>query len=208
MGGLTRRRLLVGAAGAGLAASLPPEAFAPAKSGGDLAIQACADDAAVAEAAVKRLTAGHPVTARWSLAGFGRASSTSSRQRTPRNLMGFKDGTNNVKADDGKAMAQHVWVAARDHPAWLRAGSYLVARRIRMKLDEWDATSVHDQERVIGRHKQSGAPLGGKHEHDPPNLRAGVSRGDPVIPTDAHIRLSSPDANGGMRLLRRSYNYR
>ena len=67
---------------------------------------------------------------------------------------------------------------------------------------------MHRQERVIGRHKQSGAPLGGKHEHDPPNLQAGVSRGDPVIPTDAHIRLSSPDANGGMRLLRRGYNYR
>jgi deferrochelatase/peroxidase EfeB len=190
---------------------LPPFAgdrLDPAKSGGDLAIQACADDAAVAAAAVARLTANHPVTTRWSLAGFGRASSTSRRQRTPRNLMGFKDGTNNIKSDDTQAMTHDVWVGTRDKPAWLRGGSYLVARRIRMQLDHWNATPVHRQERVIGRHKQSGAPLGGKHEHDHVNLQAGVSRGDPVIPTDAHIRLASPDANTGKRLLRRSYNYR
>jgi deferrochelatase/peroxidase EfeB len=40
------------------------------------------------------------------------------------------------------------------------------------------------------------------------DLNAGVSKGDPVIPTDAHIRLSSPSANGGTKLLRRSYSYR
>jgi deferrochelatase/peroxidase EfeB len=98
-------------------------------------------------------------------------------------------------------------VGPRDRPEWLRGGSYLVARRIRMRLDEWDATPVHRQERVIGRHKRTGAPLGGRHEHDRVDLEAGVSKGDPVIPTDAHIRLSSPHANGGKMLLRRSYNY-
>src|SRR2546423_699641 len=53
---------------------LPPFAgdqLDPAKSGGDLAIQACADDPAVAQAALARLTAHHPVTTRSSLAGFG-----------------------------------------------------------------------------------------------------------------------------------------
>jgi deferrochelatase/peroxidase EfeB len=122
--------------------------------------------------------------------------------------MGFKDGTNNPKGDDPAAMARSVWVGARERPTWLRGGSYLVARRIRMRLDAWNATPVHRQERVIGRHKQSGAPLGGRHEHDHVDLNAGVSKGDPVIPTDAHIRLSAPSANGGKRLLRRSYNYR
>jgi deferrochelatase/peroxidase EfeB len=104
-------------------------------------------------------------------------------------------------------MKHSVWVGANDKPAWMRGGSYLVVRRIRMKLDEWNATSVHRQERVIGRHKRSGAPLGGRHEYDQADFEAGVTSGDPVIPTDAHIRLASPDANGGRMLLRRSYNY-
>ena len=144
---------------------------------------------------------------RWTQLGFGRTSATGAAQETPRNLMGFKDGTNNIKAEDERAMRRSVWVGPRDRPAWLRGGSYLVVRRIRMKLADWHATPVHEQERVIGRHKRSGAPLGGRHEHDPPDLEAGVERGDPAIPTDAHIRLTSPHANGGTRILRRSYNY-
>jgi deferrochelatase/peroxidase EfeB len=189
--------------------AFPGDALDPARSGGDLAVQACADDAQVALQAVQRLAARATgaATLRWTQAGFGRSSSTSRSQRTPRNLMGFKDGTNNIKAEDRAAMARSVWVGPRDRPAWLREGSYLVARRIRMRLDRWDATSVHRQERVIGRHKGSGAPLGGRREHDRVDLNAGVSRGDPTIPTDAHIRLASAHANGGARMLRRSYNY-
>jgi deferrochelatase/peroxidase EfeB len=122
--------------------------------------------------------------------------------------MGFKDGTSNIAGDDPVAMGRSVWVGPRDRPSWLGGGSYLVARRIKMLLPEWNATPVHRQERVIGRHKQSGAPLGGHHEFDHADFNAGVSSGNPVIPTDAHIRLSSPEANSGKMLLRRSYSYR
>jgi Dyp-type peroxidase family len=76
-----------------------------------------------------------------------------------------------------------------------------------MKLDDWNAIPVERQERIIGRHKESGAPLGGKREFDQADFDAGVEKGDPVIPTDSHIRLSSPHANGGKMLLRRSYNF-
>jgi deferrochelatase/peroxidase EfeB len=183
------------------------DALDPAICGGDLAVQVCADDEDVAVAALRKLAANGAVSQRWVVAGFGRASSTRHSQRTPRNLMGFKDGTNNVAGDDPVAMRHSIWVGPRDNPKWLRGGSYLVARRIRMKLDDWNATPVHRQERVIGRHKKSGAPLGGKHEHDQADFDAGVREGNPVIPTDAHIRLSSPQANGGKLLLRRSYNY-
>ena len=37
---------------------------------------------------------------RWSQMGFGRTSKTTSKQQTPRNLMGFKDGTNNILLED------------------------------------------------------------------------------------------------------------
>jgi deferrochelatase/peroxidase EfeB len=191
---------------------LPPffgDALDPARSNGDLALQACADDADVARAAIVRLTAhvAGAVAPRWTQLGFGRASITTVRERTPRNLMGFKDGTNNITADDAHAMRRYVWVGPRDRPAWLRGGSYLVVRRIRIRLDAWDATPVERQERVIGRRKRSGAPLGGRRERDAVDFDAGVEEGNPVIPTDAHIRLSSPHANGGMQLLRRSYDF-
>jgi deferrochelatase/peroxidase EfeB len=171
----------------------------PAKSGGDLAIQICADHRDVVERAARRLGS-DGATERWSLRG------TTGTRGTPRNHMGFKDGTNNIAGDDRTAMRHSVWVGPRDNPAWLRGGSYLVARRIRMKLNDWNATPVHRQERVIGRHKHSGAPLGSKHEFDQADFDQGVSNGDPTIPTDAHIRLASPHANGGRMLLRRSYN--
>jgi deferrochelatase/peroxidase EfeB len=180
---------------------LPPffgDALDPAKSGGDLAIQVCADDQDAASAALHRFQGA--ATQRWSLRG------KTGTHGTPRNRMGFKDGTNNIAGDDRTAMRHSVWVGPRDNPAWLRGGSYLVARRIRMKLDEWNATPIHRQERVIGRHKRTGAPLGAKHEFDQADFDAGVERGNPTIPTDAHIRLASPHANGGKMLLRRSYN--
>ena len=106
---------------------------------------------------------------RWSQLGFGRTSSTTRSQETPRNLMGFKDGTNNVKAEDAEALDRHVWVEEAQ-PAWLQGGSYLVARRIRMLIEIWDRASLLDQERTIGRMKVTGAPLGAAR---------GVRRGRP-----------------------------
>jgi len=47
---------------------------------------------------------------RWSQLGFGRTSTTSRGQDTPRNLMGFKDGTANIRAEDTDAMRDFVWV--------------------------------------------------------------------------------------------------
>jgi deferrochelatase/peroxidase EfeB len=85
-------------------------------------------------------------------------------------------------------------------------GTYLVARRVRTVLDVWDASSIAGQESTIGRRKLSGAPLGGRHEHDEPDLAA-TGSGGLTIPADAHIRLAAPETNHGARLLRRSYNY-
>jgi deferrochelatase/peroxidase EfeB len=70
----------------------------PTRSGGDLCVQACSDDPQVAFHVIRnfsRMGRG-VVTMRWSQLGFGRTSTSSSAQATPRNLMGFKDGTNNI----------------------------------------------------------------------------------------------------------------
>ena len=124
-------------------------------------VQACANDPLVSFHAIRNLARiGRGVVAlRWSQMGFGRTSSTDSAQRTPRNLMGFKDGTNNVVAEDTAALRDHVWVGDHDDPEWMRGGSYMVVRRIRMLLEIWDRSTLADQENTIGRVKNTGAPL-------------------------------------------------
>ncbi len=190
---------------------LPPfrgESLDPGRSSGDLCVQACADDPQVSFHAVHVLTrlASGAATLRWTQQGFGRTSSTSRSQATPRNLMGFKDGTDNIRGEDGQAMEEFVWVQPSDGPQWMAGGSYLVARRIQILFDVWDATSLEGQEQVIGREKTSGAPIGGQEEYDPVGLSARRG-GELLIPADAHIRLASPHYNQGLRILRRGYSY-
>ena len=181
----------------------------PARSGGDLAIQACADDPQLAFHAVRNLArlGRGAVVMRWFQLGFGRTASTSSAQVTPRNLQGFKDGTNNIVAEDVELMRDHVWVGDETDQPWLRGGSYLVARRIRMLIESWDRTSLGEQERVIGRQKATGAPPGGAAEHDPVDLAAVGPDGAPLVAADAHIRLAAASAEGNERILRRGYSY-
>jgi len=181
----------------------------PERSGGDICVQACADDPQVAFHAVRNLTriGRGTVVMRWSQLGFGRTSSTTRSQDTPRNLMGFKDGTNNVKAEDRAALAKHIWVESGQQPNWLHGGTYLVARRIRMLIETWDRANLLDQELTIGRVKDSGAPLGAHAEFDKVDLDAKGDAGTPVIPVDAHIRLAAPSENEGIRILRRGYSF-
>ena len=188
--------------------SFQGETLDPSRSDGDLCIQVCAEHPQVVFHATHLLTrlAAPWATLRWQQLGFGRTSSTSRDQQTPRNLMGFKDGTANIRAEDEGDMEDYVWVQPADGPDWMTGGSYLVSRRIRILFDVWDATSLEGQERVIGREKSSGAPLGGRREYDPVDLNA-VDNGQPTIPVDAHIRVTSPQENGGQRILRRGYSY-
>ncbi|WP_419179057.1 iron uptake transporter deferrochelatase/peroxidase subunit [Prescottella equi] len=185
------------------------DALEPARSGGDIAIQACADDPQVAVHAVRNLArVGFGVVAvRWSQLGFGRTSSTSTTQATPRNLFGFKDGTRNIKAEDPAALSEFVWVDPQDDQAWMAGGSYLVARRIRMLIEPWDRTTLHEQERVFGRTKGTGAPLGRKDEFDDLQLGAKGAGGKLVIDKDAHVRLASAEELNGIQILRRGYNF-
>lgn len=190
---------------------LPPfkgEQLDPARSGGDLCVQACADNPQVAFHAIHVLNglAGPTAALRWAQQGFGRTSSTSTAQTTPRNLLGFKDGTENIRAEEAGAMKGFVWAQPDDGPRWMSGGSYLVARRIQFRFEVWDATSLEDQQRAIGRYKLSGAPLGERHEYDPLDLGA-TEHGRPTIPADAHVRLASPAFNDGQRILRRGYSF-
>ncbi|MDQ3375866.1 MAG: iron uptake transporter deferrochelatase/peroxidase subunit [Actinomycetota bacterium] len=191
-------------------APLPPltgDVLDEGRSDGDLCVQACADDPQVAFHAVRnlvRISRGLAVV-RWSQLGFGRTASTSKTQATPRNLMGLKDGTNNIKAEDTDLMDQHVWVHEEDGPSWMVGGTYLVARRIRMLIEVWDRVSLGEQETSIGRHKYSGAPIGKDDEFDPVDLEAKDENGEPLIAADAHVRLAR--RSDEEKILRRGYSF-
>jgi deferrochelatase/peroxidase EfeB len=188
--------------------ALPNANLDPAYVGGDIAIQACSEDPIVAFHALRdlaRIGIG-TVSMRWMQIGFG-STSRSSTPATPRNLLGFKDGTRNIDGSDAALMREHVWIGDESDQPWLRDGSFLVTRRIRMFIENWDRDRLGDQENVVGRNKETGAPLTGHAEFDTPDFDARGDDGALVIPADAHIRLASPDHNGGVRIRRRGYSY-
>lgn len=176
---------------------------------GDIVIQACANDPQVAVHAVRNLVrAGSGVVeVRWSQLGYGRASSTSRNQTTPRNLFGFKDGTRNILANETGDIEKFVWSS---EPGWFSGGSYLCARRVRMLLELWDRQTLNEQQATFARFKTSGAPLGTAdnpaQEFDalPFDLVQGL---EPAVPVDSHVYLAHPDNNDGERMLRRAYNF-
>jgi deferrochelatase/peroxidase EfeB len=193
-------------------ADLPPfagEDLDETVSGGDIGVQACSNDPQVAFHVIRNLAriGRSTVAMRWSQLGFGRTSTTSTSQATPRNLMGFKDGTNNIKLEDTAEMDQFVWVGAETDQAWMQGGSYMITRRIQMHIEQWDADFIADQEKIFGRFRDTGAPLTGKAEFDVVNLSAKDSSGQLVIDTDSHIRLAAPSSHSGVKILRRGYSF-
>jgi deferrochelatase/peroxidase EfeB len=185
----------------------PGDQLDPQRSRGEIVVQACSQDPQVAFHAVRNLAriGFGTVAVRWSQLGFGRTSTTSTSQSTPRNLFGFKDGTRNVKAEETADLERFVWVGDDDQP-WLAGGSYLVARRINMQIETWDRQGLQPQEEVVGRTKASGAPLSGGTEFTPLDLSLQGSDG-PLIPADSHVAVVSPEKHGGVRMLRRGYNF-
>ncbi|WP_432053004.1 iron uptake transporter deferrochelatase/peroxidase subunit [Streptomyces xiamenensis] len=184
------------------------DALDPDRSGGELWIQIGADDALVAVSALRllhRAAAGSAVQ-RWQMTGFNRTPGATARPMSQRNLMGQIDGTNNPRPED-EDYDRRIFVPAQGEPPWMAGGSYAVVRRIRMLLDPWEELAQEEQERVIGRRKSDGAPLGGDSETTPVDLAALDGAGRPVIPVNAHVRVSSPETNDGAAMLRRPFSY-
>ena len=170
--------------------AFPKEQLREQYTGGDIVIQACADDEQVAFHAVRNLIrkGRNKVTMKWSQSGF---AAIGDRMETPRNLFGFKDGTANVTTE--KDFDKVVWADSQD---WMNNGSYMAVRRIIMHLETWDRTNLQEQENTFGRYKESGAPFGKKDEFDEVDLS--------LLPVDSHVRLAK---EVDMPILRRSYSY-
>ncbi|MBN6050444.1 Dyp-type peroxidase [Nonomuraea sp. RK-328] len=170
-------------------------------SGGDLLVQLCADDPMTVAHALRMIVKDARAFARvrWSQRGFRRAAGTQAPGTTQRNLMGQLDGTVNPPNLD-----RSVWLG--DGPEGMRGGTTMVLRRIRMKLEQWDAADRAAREFTIGRRLDTGAPLTGRDERDEPDFNRLNQLGFPVIPEFAHIRRARA-ADSGQRILRRPYNY-
>jgi dye decolorizing peroxidase len=185
--------------------SFPEDALDRTRSDGDLWVQIGADDALVAFHALRVLQqqGAGLATLRWQMSGFSRTPGATDRPLTARNLMGQVDGTNNPRPNEPDFAAK----VFADGPGWLAGGSYVVFRRIRMLLDNWENLPTDRQERVIGRRKSDGAPLSGGTEFTPVDLPKQTPDGLLAVPADAHIRIAAPASNGGAAMLRRGFSY-
>ncbi|KRE59489.1 iron uptake transporter deferrochelatase/peroxidase subunit [Paenibacillus sp. Soil750] len=175
---------------------------------GDIVVQACADDPIICFHAIRNLTKAARGVAhlRWQQTGQLGVKA----QGTKRNLFGFKDGTANPALQDETFMKNNVWIDASDREStpWLAGGTYMVVRRIQMRIETWDQQTYSDQEEIIGRQKVSGAPMDGTTEFDTPQFAADAE--GKVTALDSHIRLSNPRTGENSereRILRRGYNF-
>jgi deferrochelatase/peroxidase EfeB len=154
--------------------AFPDDALDPALCGGDLCVLVGADEPP--DEIVARF--GRP---RWVQRGH------------KGDTLGFRDGTLNLRRP--RDLDRHVWVTDRER-SWMVGGTFLVMRRIVVE-PTWHALAQAEQERVIGRDKRTGAPLGRTRLYDAPHLEK--------LPPDSHIRLAAPRSNQGAALLRRGY---
>jgi dye decolorizing peroxidase len=189
--------------------AFPRDRLDERRSDGDIGVLLTAGDAIVLAHALRALsrTARGTAAVRWQMSGFNTADGvTVERGATPRNLMGQLDGTGNPKPGD-PGFDAHIFVGPDGGPAWMRGGSYLVFRRIRMLLDSWDTLPRERQEQVIGRRKDTGAPLSGGTEFTPFDLDRQNASGGLAIGPGAHVRQASPLSNSGATILRKGFSY-
>ncbi|HEY7174880.1 MAG TPA: iron uptake transporter deferrochelatase/peroxidase subunit [Micromonosporaceae bacterium] len=186
--------------------TFPDDHLVPELTHGDLSLQVCAENCDTVGHAIRdiaKATRG-AFAVRWRVDGF---RSPPRPAGTPRNLLGFKDGTANLDARDAGLMSSRVWLGGGTDQPWTAGGTFQVVRTIRMLIEFWDRIGINEQENLIGRRRDSGAPMDGNAEIDRPNYAQ-----DPVgaaTPLTSHIRLANPrtpqtEAN---RILRRPYNY-
>jgi deferrochelatase/peroxidase EfeB len=190
--------------------NFPNDDIDPARAGGDVLLQVCAahrDTVVHTVRELMRVVAGR-LTIRWTIDGFRSADRGPTKRSTTRNLFAFRDGTANPPSDDAALMDKLIWVPrGGTEPAWAAGGTYQVVRTIRMHVEFWDRVGMREQQAMIGRHRVSGAPLGGTDEFEDPRLDL-----DPKgerIALDSHMRLANPrtPATDDQRIIRRGYNF-
>ncbi len=190
--------------------NFPNDALDPARSHGDLLLQICATHRDTVVHTLRELlrSVRGALQVRWSIDGFAGARRGPTPRNSPRNLFAFRDGTGNPDVGDADLMNRLLWVGpGRGEPAWTHGGTYQVLRTIRMHVEFWDRVGLTEQQNMIGRVRDTGAPLGGVEEFQDP--RYDLDPKGKRIPLNAHIRLANPRTppTADQRILRRGYSY-
>ena len=134
----------------------------PAQSHGDVMLQICANQRDTVVHTVREImrTVRGAFQLRWTIDGFSSADRGPTPKSNARNLFAFRDGTANPDVTDQALMNRLVWTGSEE-PSWAVGGTYQVVRIIRMHVEFWDRVGLREQENMIGRSRNSGAPLGG-----------------------------------------------
>lgn len=182
----------------GLPAFAQDGAIAETNRGGDVLISACATDPGILAAAIDAVAQALPAAVlRWSQRGHR----SPGEGTVVRNPLGFYDG---VIVPRGEAeQAENVWITE----GTFAGGTVCVIRRLRLKVAEFAALSLKDQEATIGRRKADGAPLSGGVLADQAGLRAKSPEGDYLVPARSHIRAAHPSFTGSKLMFRRGYGF-
>lgn len=182
---------------AALAADLP--AFAGDRpdllADGDIMLQICAEtSSAVAEVHAKLLDVLGAVGVVWSRTGYRDAPTPEGTMRTG---IGFVDGIINPRS--AAEQTAGVWIDGSDD-------TFVVLRRMTVG-GAFLSASVDEQERAIGRRRDTGAPLSGGDTMAEVDLFAKTVDGQVLTPNGSHARRAHPANIGRPLMLRRSYSF-
>jgi dye decolorizing peroxidase len=180
------------------ARELPPFATdtPDAITGGDLALQVCAETASgTRDATLQLLDALGGPRVLWECSGYRDAPTAKGTARTN---TGFIDGITNPRTS--REVAEGVWT---DHT---HRDTFVVMRRMTVDAG-FGRMPVSAQESAIGRHRDTGAPLSGGGPMAHVDLLAKTADGRLLTPLASHARRAHPSNIGRPLMLRRSYSF-
>jgi dye decolorizing peroxidase len=183
----------------------PRERLGERHAGGDLMVQICASDPLLLPGCAVAVAAagGGALDERWrQQASRGPSVRIDATASAPRNLLGFVDGI--VGPRTPADLDADIWLPPST-PAG--GGTIAVLRRMEIDVDRFLAQSVAEQEAVIGRRRDTAAPLSGGTIATDPDVDARTAAGEFLIPASAHLRRAHPPSTGVPTMLRRSYSF-
>ncbi len=141
------------------------------------------------------------------LAGYHRGF----QRADARGMLRFFDGTSNLSPQERRTLVP-VDAHAQGELDWCDGGTFMVFRKLREDVRDWEGLDTEEQEQRIGRRKVDGFPLGSPEGLPPedPTFRepdfGGVNR---PVPIDSHVRKMNPrqGVNPQTKIFRRGWPY-